>query len=214
LERQYGKHAVHAAYERLSGATLTAARIVWHSCIDRRRNFTIHLVSWGELLQGSAAGGCPTMFRMRCCNQHRGREVLIPLFVSFLQASWNWLLIFSARDRCMAYNQNGILNRSDHKRTSYPRFVLVSETECGDWLIKLVQILNSAKPPSAGFTSTGASRYPILRPFSVSPNANSARAQRGNRSKMTFFGSVRSLFKPVADVRPAPMLGSTHGWDP
>jgi hypothetical protein len=78
------------------------------------------------------------MFRMRCCNQHRGREVLIPLFVSFLQASWNWLLIFSARDRCMAYNQNGILNRSDHKRTSYPRFVLVSETECGDWLIKLV----------------------------------------------------------------------------
>jgi hypothetical protein len=38
----------------------------------------------------------------------------------------------------MADNQNGILNRSDHKRATYPRFVLVSETECGDWLIKLV----------------------------------------------------------------------------
>jgi hypothetical protein len=38
----------------------------------------------------------------------------------------------------MADNQNGILNRSDHKRASYPRFVLVSETECGDWFVKLV----------------------------------------------------------------------------
>ena len=38
----------------------------------------------------------------------------------------------------MADNQNGILNRSDHKRATYPRFVLVSETECGDWFVKLV----------------------------------------------------------------------------
>ena len=114
----------------------------------------------------------------------------------------------------MAYNQNGILNRSDHKRTSYPRFVLVSETECGDWLIKLVANPELGKAAFGWVHFNWCELVSHLAAFFRVANANSARAQRGNRSKMTFFGSVRSLFKPVADVRPAPMLGSTHGWDP
>jgi hypothetical protein len=36
----------------------------------------------------------------------------------------------------MAGNQNSILNRSNHKRASYPGFMLVNETEC--WLIIFV----------------------------------------------------------------------------
>ena len=47
-------------------------------------------------------------------------------------------MTFSARDRCMADNQNGILNRSDHKGASYPCFVLISEPQCGDWLVIFV----------------------------------------------------------------------------
>ena len=45
---------------------------------------------------------------------------------------------FLPGDGCMADNQNGIFHRSNHKRASYPRFVLVSKTECGDWLIIVV----------------------------------------------------------------------------
>jgi hypothetical protein len=50
----------------------------------------------------------------------------------------NWLLTLLPRDGCVADNQNGVLHRSNHKRASYPRFMLVSETECGDWLIIFV----------------------------------------------------------------------------
>jgi hypothetical protein len=38
----------------------------------------------------------------------------------------------------MADNQNGLSNRSDHERASYSRFVLVSKTECGDWVVMFV----------------------------------------------------------------------------
>ena len=38
----------------------------------------------------------------------------------------------------MADNQNGLGNRPDHERASYPRFVLVDETECGDWVVVFV----------------------------------------------------------------------------
>jgi hypothetical protein len=38
----------------------------------------------------------------------------------------------------MADNQNGLRNRPDHRRASYPRFVLVSETECGDWVVMFI----------------------------------------------------------------------------
>jgi hypothetical protein len=38
----------------------------------------------------------------------------------------------------VADNQNGLGNRPDHERASYPRFVLVDETECGDWVVVFV----------------------------------------------------------------------------
>jgi hypothetical protein len=38
----------------------------------------------------------------------------------------------------MADNQNGLRNRPYHKSASYPRFVLVSETECSDCFAMVV----------------------------------------------------------------------------
>jgi hypothetical protein len=77
----------------------------------------------------------------------------------------------------MADNQNGVLNRSDHKRPSYPRFVLVSETECGDWLIIFVANPELGKAAFCWVYFHRCKSVSHLAALSaeVSPNANTAR---------------------------------------
>jgi hypothetical protein len=104
---------------------------------------------------------------------------------------------FLPGDGCMADNQNGIFHRSNHKRASYPRFMLVSKTECGDWLIIVVA------NPELGKAAFGWSHFHWCKSIShlaalsaeVSPNTNNIKgaARVGGRASDGGYGGSSAI---------------------